>query len=73
MITFCSYVLLSKKSKHPLNTTSANDAVIPGKDQGSHPNDSTMPATNQRHILQAIIIRFLVLARNDNLATKAIS
>ena len=26
-----------------------------------------------KHILQAIIIRFLVLARNDNLATCAIS
>ena len=72
-MNFCSYVLLSKKSKHPLNTTRANDAVIPGKDQGSYLNDSTMPATNQRHILQTIIIRFLVPARNDNLATKAIS
>ena len=47
METFCSYVLLSKKSKHPLNTTRANDAVIPGKDQGPYPNDGTMPATNQ--------------------------
>ena len=54
METFCSYVLLSKKSKHPLNTTRANDTVIPGKDQGSNLNDNTMPATNQRHILQAL-------------------
>ena len=30
-----------KTSKHPLNTTRANDAVIPGKDQGSYLNDST--------------------------------
>ena len=49
METFCSYVLLSKKSKHPLNTTRANDTVIPGKDQGSHPNDSTTPATNKKN------------------------
>ncbi len=40
-MNFCSYVLLSKKSKHPLNIASANDAVIPGKDQGSYLNDST--------------------------------
>ena len=68
-MNFCSYVLLSEKSKHPLNTTRANDTVIPGQDQGSYPNDSTMPAANQRHILQTIIIRFLIPARNDNLAT----
>ncbi len=72
-MNFCSYVLLSKKSKHPLNTRSARDTVIPGQDQGPYPNDSTMPATNQRHILQASIIRFLVQARNDNLTTSAIS
>ena len=48
METFCSYVLLSKKSKHPLNIASANDAVIPGKDQGPYLNNSTMPATNQK-------------------------
>ena len=66
--TFVLMFFCLKTSKHPLNPTSANDTVIPGKDQGSYPNDSTMPATNQRHILQAIIIRFLVLARNDNLA-----
>ena len=58
----------SDKSRH----TSARDTAIPGKDQGPYSNDSTMPATNQRHILQAIIIRFLVLARNDNLAISAI-
>ena len=33
-----------KTSKHPLNTTSANDTVIPGQDQGSNLYDSTMPA-----------------------------
>ena len=33
-----------KTSKHPLNTTSANDAVIPGLDQGSNLNNNTMPA-----------------------------
>ncbi len=54
--------------KPPLNTTRANNAVIPGKDQGPYSNDSTMPATNQKHILQAIIIRFLVPARNDSIA-----
>ena len=71
--TFVLLFFCLKTSKHPLNTTRANDAVIPGQDQGSYPNDSTMPATNQRHILQTIIIRFQVLARNDNLATCAIS
>ena len=44
METFCSYVLLSKKSKHPLNTRSARDTVIPGKDQESNLNDTTMLA-----------------------------
>ena len=42
-----SFVLMFfclKTSKHPQNTTSANDAVIPGQDQGPYPNDSTMPA-----------------------------
>ena len=42
-----SFVLMFfclKTSKHPLNTTSARDAVIPGKDQGSYLNDSTMLA-----------------------------
>ena len=39
-----SFVLMFfclKTSKHPLNTTSANDAVIPGQDQGSYFNVST--------------------------------
>ena len=71
-MNFCSYVLLSKKCKHPLNIASANDAVIPGKDQGSYPNDSTMPATNKKTHPTGIIIRFLVQARNDNLAISAI-
>ena len=48
-IQWKTFVLLSKKSKHPLNTTRANDAVIPGKDQGSYLNDSTMPATKKTH------------------------
>ena len=42
-----SFVLMFfclKTSNHPQNTTSANDAVIPGQDQGSNLNDSTMPA-----------------------------
>ena len=42
-----SFVLMFfclKTSKHPLNTTSANDAVIPGQDQGTNLNDSTMSA-----------------------------
>ena len=46
---FCSYVLLSETSKHPLNTTSARDTVIPSKDQEPYLNDSTMPATNQKN------------------------
>ena len=29
--------------------TNASDSVIPGKDQESYPNDSTMPATNQKN------------------------
>ena len=42
-----SFVLMYfclKTSKHPLNTTSARDTVIPGQDQGSNLNDSTMLA-----------------------------
>ena len=42
-----SFVLMYfclKTSKHPLNTRSARDTVIPGQDQGSNLNDSTMPA-----------------------------
>ena len=40
-----SFVLMffcQKNSKHPQNTTRANDDVIPGQDQGSHLNDGTM-------------------------------
>ena len=49
--------------------TNASDSVIPGKDQESYPNDSTNACDkSEKHILQAIIIRFLVPARNDNLA-----
>ena len=36
--------LCLKTSNHPQNITSANDAVIPGQDQGSNLNNSTMPA-----------------------------
>ncbi len=72
METFCSYVLLSKKSKHPLNTTRANDSVIPGKDQGPYLNNSTNACDKSKTHPTGIIIRFLVQAKNDNLATCAI-
>ena len=39
LLFLCSSVL--KTSKHPQNTTSAPDSVIPGLDQGSYPNDGT--------------------------------
>ena len=53
-MNFCSYVLLSKKSKHPLNIARANDSVIPGKDQGTYLNDNTNACDkSEKHILQA--------------------
>ena len=36
-----------KTSKHPQNTTNANNAVIPGQDQGSCLKNSTRPAIKQ--------------------------
>ena len=36
-----------KNSKYPQNTTSANDAVIPGQDQRSYLKNSTRPAIKQ--------------------------
>lgn len=47
----------------------APDSVIPSQDQGAHLNDSTIAAT-KIIILQFVIIRFLLPARNDCQATK---
>ena len=48
-----------KTSKHPLNTTSANDDVIPGQDQGSHLNDGTMSARAQRILTNVTYLHVL--------------
>ena len=45
---------------------SAPNSVIPGQDQGSYPNDGTN-ACDRISILQSMNIRFLVLARNDDM------
>ena len=48
MHTFVLMFFCLKTSKHPQNTTSANNAVIPGQDQGSCLKNSTRPAIKQK-------------------------
>ena len=49
-----------------LRFTYASDSVIPGPDQGSDLNDCTI-ASDKERVLQSVIIRFQVPARNDGI------
>ena len=49
MYPFVLMFLCLKNKIHPLNTTSANDTVIPGKDQGSDLNASTKADDKRMH------------------------
>ena len=62
-VLFCSYVLLSKQGMHPQKQHSASDtsSLAVTRDLIS------IIAQCQREHLQTIIIRFLVLARNDGM------
>ena len=46
---------------------SALNSVIPGQDQGPYSNDGTNACDSLKYILHYIVIRFLVLARNDDI------